>query len=417
MGKRHLKVFAISLLVLSISSLIREMCVASSKRSASETDVNAVVAANGRFAFDLYARMKDASAVKEAGGNLFFSPYSISMALAMTYAGARGETERQMAEVLHFTLPQEQLHQAFGELEKQLKQAKGQGYELSVANALWGQRGEKFLEEFLGLTRRYYGAGLQEVDFVKATEDARKTINSWVEKETKNKIKELIKGGVLGRDTVLVLTNAIYFKGDWAIQFDKKNTRNAPFRVSADKKVDVALMHLKEKFKYWTNGDLQILELPYKGEDLSMIVLLPKEVYGLAELEKSLTLENLNDWLLKLQEQEVVVYLPKFKMTSEAELKNILAALGMPAAFSSADFSGITGRRDLFISNVIHKAFVAIDEEGTEAAAATAVVLGRGLMDIPTFRADHPFVFLIRDNRSGSVLFMSRVVNPARQVE
>jgi len=234
-----------------------------------------------------------------------------------------------------------------------------------------------------------------------------------VERKTNDKIKDLIKPGVLDALTRLVLTNAIYFKGDWAIQFDRGKTKDAPFMISADKKVNVPMMYLKENFKYWADKDLQVIELPYKGEHLSMIVLLPREVDSLSELEKKLTLENLNSWLQKLRKQEMMVYLPKFKMTSGFELAEILAAMGMPAAFFGADFSGMNGRKDLSISNVIHKAFVEVNEEGTEAAAATAVIMERVAMSIePVFRADHPFVFIIKDNRSGSILFMGRVSNP-----
>jgi serpin B len=395
---------------------------AKGKEEPPEADTVAVIAGNSEFALELYVKLSGDPNVRPASGNLFFSPYSISTALAMTWAGARGETEKQMAEVLHFSLPQEQLHPAFGFLEKQLNaEGEERGYELSVANALWGQTGYGFLKEFLTLTKENYGAGLREVDFVNAAkrEKARKTINSWVEKETKEKIKDLIPQGVLDALTRLVLTNAIYFKGDWAVEFDKKETTDSLFKISADKEVTVPLMYQKGDFKYAQEDKLQILELPYKGDELSMVVLLPTEVDGLAELEKSLRPKNLNRWLTLLRKQEVHVYLPKFKMTTgPLELSGILKAMGMKDAFSmAADFSGMTGSRDLFISNVLHKAFVAVDEKGTEAAAATAVVMTLTAVPVasPVFRADHPFVFVIKDNRSGSILFMGRVVNPAKQ--
>jgi len=395
---------------------------AKDKEDPLKADTAAVVAGNSEFALELYAKLNGDPNAKKAGGNLFFSPYSISTALAMTWAGARGETEKQMTEVLRFSLSQERLHQAFGTLEKQLNAGgKKCGYELSVANALWGQKGYGFLKEFLTLTRKNYGAGLKEVDFIDPAvrEKARKKINRWVEKKTNKKIKDLIQPGVLNQLTRLVLTNAIYFKGDWAIEFDKKDTRDAPFKVSADKEVIVPMMHLKDKFKYAETNDLQILELPYKNKDLSMIVLLPKKADGLEELEKSLTLKKLNIWLGALRKQEVIVYLPKFKMAfGPLELKDILKSMGMKDAFSmAADFSGMDGTKMLFISNVLHKAFVAVDEKGTEAAAATAMVvtLKAETMAPTVFRADHPFVFMIKDNRSGSILFMGRVVNPATQ--
>ena len=387
-----------------------------------KADTAAVVAGNSEFALELYAKLNDDPSIKAEGGNLFFSPYSISTALAMTWAGAGGQTEKQMAEVLHFSLPQERLHQAFGTLEKQLNAGgKKRGYQLSVANALWGQKGYGFLKEFLDLTKKNYGAGLREVDFINPVqrEKTRKTINKWVEKKTKKKIKELIQPGIFNELTRLVLTNAIYFKGDWAIEFDKKNTSDAPFMISADKKVIVPMMHREDRFTYAETPDLQILELPYKNEDLSMIVLLPKKVDGLAALEKSLAVKNLNTWMGALRKRQVIVYLPRFKMTiGPLELKDILKSMGMKDAFSmAADFSGMDGTKMLFISNVLHKAFVAVDEKGTEAAAATAVIVTlKAAPTAPTvFRADHPFVFIIKDNRSGSILFMGKLVKPAKQ--
>ena len=383
------------------------------------SDLSLVAAGNNAFALELYARLKgDANSPKQPD-NLFFSPYSMSAALAMTYAGARGETEKQMANVLHFALPQEKLHAAFGQLEKQLNAGGRQGgYELSVANALWGQKGCKFLDAFLAVTRDNYGAGLNEVDFAGAAEKARREINKWVEEKTKEKIKDLIGPGALGKLTRLVLTNAIYFKGDWASKFKKESTVPMPFHISREKSEQVPMMSQKQDFKYALSDGVQILELPYKGDSLSMVVLLPQEVNGLAGLEDLLTTTSINKWFGQLRKQQTQVFLPKFKITwGVYEMTNVLKSLGMKDAFSlpPADFSGMTGIKDLFISNVLHKAFVEVNEEGTEAAAATAVVMRTTAIEItPVFRADHPFVFVIRDNRSGSILFMGRVVNPAQ---
>jgi serpin B len=336
----------------------------------------------------------------------------------MTYAGARTETADQMAKTLHFPLGQERLHPTFAALQQELNApGKKRGYELSVANALWGQKGYGFLPQFLQVTRDNYGAGLNEVDFVRATEEARKTINAWVEKETKDKIKELLKPGVLDVDTRLVLTNAIYFKGDWAKQFKKDQTRDEPFRIAAGKSVKVPMMHQYEApFGYFESDTLQALQLPYEGKELSMVVLLPKKVDGLPELEKSLTADRLADVISKIREQDVNVALPKFKVTAEFKLNDELAKLGMPLAFTMgrADFSGMNGDREkLFISAVVHKAFVDVNEQGTEAAAATGVVIKtQSARIVPTFRADHPFLFVIRDNRSHGILFLGRLVNP-----
>lgn len=380
-----------------------------------EAELKAAVQGNNAFALELYAKLKGDENVERQGGNIFFSPYSISTALAMTYAGARGETEKQMAETLHFSLGQERLHSALGALEKRLNAGgKRRTYQLAVANALWGQKGYGFREEFLRLVKDSYGAGLNEVNFANDAEKARRVINKWVADKTREKIKDLIKPGVLDSLTRLVLTNAIYFKGDWARKFKEENTGDAPFYVTKKQTQEVPMMYQKGRFNYVEEDGVLILELPYKGEDLSMVVLLPK-VDGLAELEESLTAKQLEEWLGRLHRCEVAVYLPKFKMTSEFSLAKILAGMGMGDAFSlpPADFSGMTGEKDLFISHVLHKAFVEVNEEGTEAAAATAVPMTLGSpMPVPVFRADHPFVFIIRDNRTGGILFMGRVMNP-----
>ena len=379
-----------------------------------ETDVATVVGGNNRFALDLYARLRT-----EQSGNLFFSPSSISTALAMTYAGARGDTESEMAKVLHFTLPQDKLHPGFASLNKTLDgNGEKRGYRLHGANRLWGQQGYGFLPEFLTITRTHYDAELAEVDFVRETEQARQQINTWVEKQTQDKIKDLIPPGIIDALTRLVLTNAIYFKGDWTKPFDNKVTKDASFQVTSQQRTDVPMMHQQGDFRYWAGDGLKILELPYGRGELSMLVLLPDETEGLPDLEARLTAENLGRWLMDVREQPVRVFLPQFKLTSQFRLDDTLKAMGMPLAFSffGADFSGMTVTRDLFIWAVIHQAFVDVNEEGTEAAAATAVIMSlRGLAitrQPAEFRADHPFVFLIRDNRTGSILFLGRLMNP-----
>jgi serpin B len=367
------------------------------------------VKGNNAFALDLYARLRGRE------GNLFFSPASVSTALAMTYAGARGQTAEEMAKTLHFTLGQDRLHPALGSLLRDLHAGrKDRGYRLSIANALWAQRGHPFLADFLKLNKDNYGAGVRKVDFKRATAEARQAINRWVEKQTQDKIKELLKRGVLDADTRLVLTNAIYFKGDWASQFKKDRTRQAPFQVSAKKKVTVPLMTQTARFNYLVGDGFQALELPYAGKDLSMVVLLPRKADGLADLEKKLTAEQLAGWLKGLRREKVTVVLPRFKATSEFSLKGTLSSMGMPTAFTGrADFSGMDGKRDLFLSAVVHKAFVDVNEQGTEAAAATGVVAKTVSAEIiADFRADHPFVFLIRDQRSDSILFLGRLADP-----
>jgi serine protease inhibitor len=373
-------------------------------------DLKAIVNGNNRFACDLYGRLRAEKV------NLFFSPNSISTALAMTYGGAKADTEKQMADVLHFDLAQDQLHRAFSALRDRLN-VNDKDIEVRIANRLWGQTGYKFLPAYLQLTKNQYGAELGQVDFRQQTEAARQEINNWVTEQTQGKIKDLIPAGVLNELTRLVLTNAIYFKGKWAAQFEKEATKNLPFHISADAKIDVPMMHQKHEFKYGAVDNLQIIELPYVGQHLSMFVLLPKEVDGLQSLEDQLTQVNLEKWTSTVREQEVDVYLPKFTTTSEFSLKNVLQAMGMTAAFDSqqADFSGLNGKNDLYLSAVVHKAFVDVNEEGTEAAAATAVTVTTTSARItPTFRADHPFVFLIRDGKTGSILFMGRLATPPK---
>jgi len=418
------------LLATTFASLAAEPTVSSQNTSA-----KAVVEGNNKFALALYAKLSGRQ------GNLFFSPYSISTALAMTYTGARGKTAGQMAKVLRFpTEPDraldsdnqgrlshrieekvmgvERLSEAFAKLQKTLKaDPKKKGYELNIANALWGQQDYDFLEDFLTLVEAGYDGQLSKVDFAADAQAARKTINAWVEKKTNNKIKELIKPGVLTALTRLVLTNAVYFKGNWEDQFDKKWTHPGPFTLADGKKVDVPMMNQTEEFKYAETESLQALELPYVDNELSMIVLLPKKNNGLSDLEKTLTAEQLSQWLGKLRKRKVIVSIPKFKMTSRFSLAAVLKSMGMTDAFAptAADFSGMNGKKDLFISAVIHEAYVEVNEEGTEAAAATGVVVGLTSVSPvrpPIFRADHPFIFLIRDNRTESILFIGRVANP-----
>lgn len=375
-------------------------------------DIQTVVKGNNDFGFDLYQELKGRK------GNLFFSPHSISTAMAMTYAGARSQTEKEMTEVLHFSLEQEPLHSSFSKLQSYLNTVQNKGHiKLNTANSLWAQEGHHFLDSFLDLNKKYYGAGLNFVDFVTKAETARKTINIWVEDKTQRNIRELIKPGMIDSSTTLVLCNAIYFKGDWLSPFDEKGTADADFYVSPDKIIKVPMMSQESIFKLEDFNDFSAIELPYEGSDLSMIVFLPKEIDGLAELERNLTNDNVKNWIAKLsnsRESEVRVALPKFETSCKFELAGVLAEMGMPHAFVSADFSGMTGKRDLFVSKVIHKAFVDVNEEGTEAAAATAMWEARSISRSPTFRADHPFVFMIRENQTGSILFLGRVVDPTK---
>ncbi|MCW5550991.1 MAG: serpin family protein [Verrucomicrobiae bacterium] len=374
-----------------------------------------LAAGNTAFALDLYQQLK----VSE--GNLFFSPHSLSAALAMTYTGARGRTEKEMAQTLRFQLPPAKLPEAFGALDRRLTKIAGEKQvALNVANSLWAQTDYRFTASFLDLNRRHFGAEVALVDFARHTEATRKRINSWVAEKTADKITELLAPGVLSPRTQLVLGNAIYFKGDWARQFDPSATKQGDFYATPERTVTVPLMYqsLNLKGRELKDG-LSVFELPYQGGDLSMIVLLPTAKDGLGVLEDRLTQENLDRWLAELErtrEVKAQVYLPRFKMSSRFALEKTLAEMGMASAFGAgADFSGMTGQRDLFISAVAHEAVVEVNEQGTEAAAATAVVMERtSISPLQVFRADHPFLFLIRENQTGSVLFLGRVLDPTK---
>ena len=373
-------------------------------------NLRAVVYGNSEFAVEMY---KKVSAAGEAG-NIFFSPLSISTALSMTYAGARGETARQMADTLRFKLAAPDQHAAFGALAAALK-PDNKNYRLEISNALWGQQGYAFQPEFIELVKKYYAGGFNTVDFAGATEASRLTINRWVEQKTADKIKDLLTKGSLTELTRLVLTNAIYFKGDWATKFKPELTKPMPFNLSTDQTVDVPMMRQTGDFLFSENEDVKVLELPYVGKDLSMVLLLPKT--NMAEMDAKLDAARLAEWTGQVTEREVDIYLPKFKFETKYELQDLLSGMGMVDAFAlpPADFSGISGQKDLYITKVIHQAIIEVNEEGSEAAAATAVIMGvKAVLHKPVFKADQPFLFLIRHNETGSILFMGRVNNPVQ---
>ena len=389
-----------SFVLVVIGGLFTDRC------PAADLDPQLVIGNTG-LALDLYGRLRTNE------GNGCFSPYSISTALAMTYGGARDETAKQMARTLHFALPPDQLHPAFAALEANFKAVQQKGrVQLEVANSLWPQKDYAFLPEYLDLCRTCYHTSITSVDYAGNTESARKTINDWVEDKTNGKIIELLKPGILDQDTRLVLVNAIYFKGNWASQFDVRQTRDEPFHVSAEKTVTAPLMRQTSDFRCAEFPDLQVLELPYLDNQLVMQVVLPRQVDGLGRLEAKLTKQNLTAWTANLQTHEMAVILPRFNVKADFSLVETLKAMGMFAAFGPADFSGMDGRKDLFLSEVRHAAFVKVNEEGTEAAATTAAMATLGIP--PRFRTDHPFLFLIRDLRSGSILFLGRVTNPTQ---
>jgi serine protease inhibitor len=380
----------------------------------SDADRAALVTSNSEFGLDLYAKLR------AADGNLFYSPSSISSALAMTSAGARGATADEMARTLRFSLEPRRLHPAFASLIRDLNGAeRKRPGELYVANGLWSQTGYPFVADFRQVAKTAYGAALEEVDFRHATETARRTINTWVEKQTQDKIRDLLQEGTLQPDTVLVLTNAIYFKGAWMHAFREGETQPAEFALGAKGIVrNVPLMHQQNTYRYLDGGTFQALDLPYEANELSMIAFLPRTAEGLADFEKTLTVARLTDWVARMTPHDVDVALPRFKVAATFALQQQLIDLGMPRAFSraKADFSGMMKGQQVALSAVAHKAYVDVNEKGTEAAAATAVTVmvtsARRAPPKAVFRADHPFFFLIRDNRTGSILFAGRLANP-----
>ncbi|MCD6351507.1 MAG: serpin family protein [Armatimonadetes bacterium] len=386
-----------------------------------QRDVLQVAQDNDEFALDLYKQVASA----EDGKNVFLSPFSISTALAMTYAGAVGQTKEEMKQTLRFTLPDERLHAAFSALTKGLvTTGEDAPYQLRVANRLWAQKKFHFERDFLGLVDKYYKGGVEQVDFVAAAETV-KRINSWVEDQTNGKIKDLLKPTDVNPLTRLILTNAIYFKGKWEAPFKKEDTQDAPFYTDDGGKVQVPMMHQKAEFEYAEvpagDGQMQVLVMPYAGGDLAMAILLPPKG-RIGQLEDALTVERLGK--LDLRKQKVDVYVPRFKLEDKYYLGKVLIGMGMPHAFSdAADFSKMTGKPDLKIAKVIHGTFVDVNEEGTEAAAATHVEMELKMAPmprpVPVFRADHPFVFMIVHVPTQSILFIGRLTKAetAREAE
>lgn len=382
----------------------------------SPADEALLVEGNSAFAFDLY------QALREKDGNLFYSPHSISLALAMTYAGARGETAQQMADTLHFNLSQDNLHPAFNNLDIELSErgqgAKGkddEGFRLNIVNAIWGQKDYSFLPTFLDVLAENYGAGLRTLDFIKETEKSRVTINDWVSDQTEGRIEYLIPQGVIDAATRLVLTNAIYFNAAWQYPFGETMTADGLFYLLDGGQVTVPMMKQTESFGYTEGEGYQAVELPYDGGELSMVILLPRAGQFEA-FEEALKAQQVDDIIKGLQNTQVTLTMPQFEFDSDFSLKDILTGMGMPVAFSGgADFSGMTGSPDLFIDEVLHKAFVSADEAGTEAAAATVVIMKETAMPVDPpveVTIDRPFIFLIRDIDTSAILFVGRVLNP-----
>ena len=381
---------------------------------ATDSELTDLVRGNNDFAFNLYQKLRE-----EESGNLFYSPYSISLALAMTYAGARGETERQISNALHFILPQDKLHPAFNALDLQLASRgegssgqDGKGFRLNIANAIWGQQGYDFLQDFLDKLAENYGAGMRIANFTEAPENSRVTINDWVAQQTEDKIKDLIPSGAIDNLTRLVLTNAIYFNAAWLHPFDERSTADGDFHLLTGSSIKVPMMRQTESFGYAKNTGYQAVELLYDGSEISMVILLPDKD-NFDPFEKSLNAELVSQVSKNLSRNRIELTMPPFEFEAQFKLGAMLQKMGMSDAFNPqlADFSGMDGGKDLSISDAFHKAFVLVNENGTEAAAATGVVIGVTSLP-PRVAVDRPFIFLIRDIATNTTLFVGRVIDP-----
>lgn len=403
-----------------LSALVFYSCSRRAQKSMEQTPQSGVSAVleknlaerNNHFAFDLLHQLplEDKNAV--------FSPFSISAALAMTYAGARELTAQQMVNTLYFDPDQEAFHQDYQQYLELLNKMAEEDVQLNAANSLWAQKNHHFLPEFFATLETRYKANVQQVNYAGDREAIRHQINQWVYEQTRKKIEDLIPPMVLTPDTRMVLVNAIHFYGPWLKEFDKEQTRPLPFHAISGEKISTDFMFREDTFSYYEDDELQAIALPYSGEDFSMVIMLPSIEKGLQTFEQSLTAEKFSGIINQMEQKKAEAYIPRFEATTKIKLEEVLSAMGMPGAFSNkADFSGMTGEKDLKIDQVIHQAVIEVQEEGTEAAAATAVVMivktAIGMDDEKiVFRADRPFLFAIKDNTYNSILFMGRVVNP-----
>jgi len=375
-------------------------------------DASDIAEANNQFAIDYYNKL-----VEGGEENIFFSPFSISNAFAMVYEGAEGQTAEEMRSVFHFPKDNNLMRGGYASLLNELNK-ENKKYELHSANALWAQKDYRFSQAYLDTVEQYYKGKVTNVDFKKESEKSRITINNWVEDKTNNRIKDLLSSESISEETKLVLINAIYFKGEWVREFSEEDTRRENFRTVNQGTVEAEMMRRLDEesiFNYAENDILQILEMPYSGDDLSVLFLLPKND-DLTRLENSLSTSNILKWKEEMKEQRVDLYIPKFKLETGYSMKDDLKSMGMPLAFSnSAEFFKMTAKDEipLSINEAVHKAFVEMNEQGTEAAAATAIGMApTSFTQTPLFKADHPFIFLIQHNSTGNILFMGRVVNP-----
>lgn len=411
------------LFIIAVIFILGDMRVALEAYAQTETPptpLETQVEGNNQFAFDLYHMLRDGSE------NIIYSPYSISAALAMVYAGAREDTANQMADTLHFELSQDELHPAFADLSQLVTSIESEyadSFQLNVANAIWAQDGYPVLADYAALVDAHYGAGLQTLDFANATDEARITINDWVSDQTAGRIPELLAPGSLSPVSRLVLTNAIYFNASWLLLFNEDATEEEAFTLLDGTQIQVPMMHMSNQFTYIEGDNYQIIALAYQPNgEMEMMIVLP-ESGAFDEVEAGLDgawFQQVRDDFASWQSVwNVNLSMPRFGANLNADLSQALIEMGMPEAFTTdANFSGIadpaTTGEPLFMSFVIHSAFIAVDEKGTEAAAATAVGLGGGgpPNEPFDFRVNRPFIYLIYHRQTGTILFMGRVLNP-----
>ncbi|MBW6515778.1 MAG: serpin family protein [Candidatus Cloacimonetes bacterium] len=402
-----MKIFVLFLTVI-VTALIVSSC---AKAEEVEYDHQIITDGINQLTFDILPLLNNQ--------NTFFSPYSISSALAMTYAGARGNTEQEMSQVLYFAEDQKVFHPSFQKLNQELENRKREGIVLNNANALWVDYTANLSNDFLNLNNRYYGAGAERLDFFRETEASRLHINEWVEEKTEEKIKDLLSPGDVTPDTRLILTNAIYFLGSWLEEFNPEMTREQNFYVTPQRGTRVPFMRRDDSLQYVEKADYQMVQLPYTGEELAMVIILPKKDIPLASIIENLDNDKFNEALESLTIEKVDLQLPKFKFEAKYNMKDMFRKLGMIEAFSEyADFTAMTSDEErFFIDEIIHQAFVEVDEKGTEAAAATAVVMRTTSIDGPQpiiFRADRPFLFFINDTVTNTILFSGTLINPQK---
>ncbi len=400
--------FTISLIIMILISLISTSIFAEDNQI-----LGTLVKSNNAFGFDLYHRLKG------AGENIFFSPYSIFTALAITHEGAKKQTAKEIRTVLYLPDDKQKIRSDFANISNELNK-EGKSYKLITANALWAHKDYPFAAEYFNVIDECYDGTVTNLDFKTDTENSRAAINNWVDDKTNDKIKDLIPAGMLNTGTRLVLTNAIYFKANWADQFNAEGTWNGKFKLRSGQSVDASMMQQTSNYNYGETNDLQILEMDYFGNDLSMLIILPKE-NDITQIENTFSAEKLEDWKNDMQTEKVTVILPKFKFETKYFMAEDLKEMGMPTAFKypNADFTGMSPTGELYIDEVIHQTFIEVAEYGTEAAAATAIPMLQGAapqQEQPKiFRADHPYIFIIQQNISGNILFMGRMSDPTKQ--